>query len=53
VDTLWLGPGHRIGPFLLVVQAVTVERSSGNVFNEGVKVSTSDGLHENFSVSGF
>jgi hypothetical protein len=52
VDTLWLEPGHRIGSFLLVVQAVPVERSSSNVFNEGVKVSASDGLHENFSVGG-
>jgi len=41
VDTSWLGSGRRIGPFLLVVQAVAVERSGGNVFNEGVKVSTS------------
>ena len=41
VDTSWLGSGRRIGPFLLIVQAVAVERSGGNVFNEGVKVSTS------------
>ena len=53
VDTSWLRSGCRIRSFRFIVQAISVESSGRNVFNNRVKISASDSLHENFTLSRF
>lgn len=53
MDTSWLRSGCRIRSFRLIVQAISVESSGRNVFNNRVKISASDSLHENFTLSRF